>query len=136
MKADEPDAVQRWQSISSWYSEFASMTHWDFLLPMVGLTAWVSGQPFAAALYPGTSHEWLCVHLQPGYHPDQPFLSCGVRPDGQFECELWAQVGRSRERKVASLDQDCALFKEFAGKLMASKGAAGDPSAPTDQPGD
>ena len=102
MNAEDRDSVLRWQSISDWYAEFATQLHWEFLAPMVGLTAWVAVQPFAAPLFPGTSHEWLCVHLHTGYNPDLPFFSCGARADGQFECELWAAVGRSRVLKAFS----------------------------------
>ena len=102
MNAEDRDSVLRWQSISDWYAEFATQLHWEFLAPMVGLTAWVAEQPFAAPLFPGTSHEWLCVDLHTGYNPDLPFFSCGARADGQFECELWAAVGRSRVLKAFS----------------------------------
>jgi hypothetical protein len=88
MKAEGQDPVQRWRSISDWYADFAAQPHWGFLSPMVGLTAWVAEQPFAVPLFPGTSHEWLCVGMHTGYNPDRPFYSCGVRSDGQFECEL------------------------------------------------
>ncbi len=120
MKADDPEPVQRWQSISKWYAEFASMGGWEFLQPMVGLTAWISEQPLAAQLYPSTSHEWLCVHLLPGYNPDQPFFSCGARADGQFECELWAKVAQSLSRQLVPLDSASALVTEFVCKLMGT----------------
>ena len=124
MKADDLDPVQRWRSISDWYSEFAAMPHWEFLAPMVGLTAWVAEQPFAAPLFPGTSHEWLCVHLHTGYKPELPFFSCGARGDGQFECELWAAVGRSRGRRVVPLDQARYVFAEFVALLHGIGGSA------------
>ena len=54
MNADDQEPVQRWRSISDWYAEFAARRHWEFLAPMVGLTAWVAEQPFAAPLFPGT----------------------------------------------------------------------------------
>ena len=60
------------------------MPDWEFLAPMVGVTAWVAEQPFAAPLFPGTPHEWLCVHLQTGYNPDLPFFSCGRGATGSL----------------------------------------------------
>jgi hypothetical protein len=119
VKATDPDPVQRWQSISDFYAEFAGLLHWELLQPMVSLAAWVGQQPYAAQLYPGTSHEWLCVDLLPGYDPDRAFFSCGARPGGQFECELWASVGRSLGQQVVPLDEARTLFMEFVGRLTA-----------------
>ncbi len=113
MKAENQDPIQRWRSITEFYEEFAVKPHWEFLLPMVALTSWVAEQPFAAPLYPGTSHEWLCVDLHIGYNPDLPFFSCGVRSDGRFECELWVSVGSSQDRRVVALDQAREVFAEF-----------------------
>jgi hypothetical protein len=84
---------------------------------MVGLTAWVAEQPFAAPLFPGTSLWRLCVHLHTGYDPDRPFFSCGARGDGQFECELWAAVGSSRGKRVVQLGQAREVLVEFVGRL-------------------
>jgi hypothetical protein len=95
---------------------------------MVGLTTWVAEQPFAAPLFPGTSHEWLCVHLHAGYNPDLPFFSCGARSDGQFECELWAAVGRSRGQKVVPFGQAREVFEEFVG-LLHGLGRNAEPDA-------
>ena len=120
MKADDSDPMRRWQSISEWYVEFAAMSGWEFLHPMVALTAWAGKQPFASQLYPGTSHEYLCVHLLPGYNPDQPFFSCGVGSDGQFRCELWARVSQSACRKSVPIDQAQSLFVEFVSKLVGA----------------
>jgi hypothetical protein len=117
MNSDDPDPVRRWRSIADWYAEFATMRHWEFLAPMVGLSSWVGEQPFAASLFPGTSHEWLCVHLRPGYNPDLPFFSCGARADGEFECELWAAVGRSQGSRVTPFGQAREVFAEFVGQL-------------------
>jgi hypothetical protein len=134
VKADDLDPVQRWWSISEWYTEFAAMRHWEFLAPMVELTAWVAEQPFAASLFPGTSHEWLCVHLHSGYDPDRPFLSCGVRGGGQFECELWAAVGRSRGKRLVPFGQAREVFAEFVG-LLHGEVADAEPGAAPDRRG-
>lgn len=131
MKTDDQDPVQRWRSISGWYAEFATMPDWEFLAPMVGVTAWVAEQPFAAPLFPGTPHEWLCVHLQTGYNPDLPFFSCGARGDGQFEYELWAAVGSRRGRRVVPLDQARDVFAEFVA-LLHGVGGRAEQSAPAD----
>jgi hypothetical protein len=117
LKADDPDAVQRWQSISSFYADFAAMPHWGFLTPMVGLTAWIAQQPFAAPLFPGTAHEWLRVHLHTGRKSDLPFFSCAMRSDGRFEGELWASVGNSRGRWVVPLKQTRGLFVKLVDML-------------------
>jgi hypothetical protein len=124
VRAEDQDPVRRWRSISDWYAEFAAKPHWGFLAPMVGLTAWVAEQQFAAPLFPSTSHEWLCVDLRPGYNPDLPFFSCGARGDGQFECELWAAVGSSRGRRVVPLDQARGVFAEFVALLHGIGGRA------------
>jgi|SRR5579871_5221352 len=120
MKVDDPDPIQLWQSISAWYAEFASMHNWEYLIPMVALTTWIGEQPFATNLYPSTSHEWLCVHLVPGFNRDQSFFSCCVKAGGEFECEAWAKVGQSLCRKSVPLDQDRMLFTEFVGKLTGA----------------
>ena len=132
MNAADEDPVQRWRSISDWYAEFAAKPYWGFLAPMVGLTAWVAEQPFAAPLFPGTSHEWLCVHLHTGYYPDLPFFSCGARGDGEFECELWAAVGRSRGKRVVPLGQAREAFAEFVG-LLHGLAADAEPGAAADR---
>jgi hypothetical protein len=90
---------------------------------MVGLTAWVADQPFAAPLFPSTSLWHLCVHLHTGYNPDLPFFSCGARGDGQFECKLWASVGSSRGRRVVPLDQAREVFAEFVALLHGMAGS-------------
>jgi hypothetical protein len=130
VKADDQDPVQRWHSISEFYVEFAAMPHWEFLAPMVGLTEWVAKQPFVAKIFPGTSHEWLCVHLHTGYNPDLPFFSCGVREDGQFECELWAAVGSSRGKREVLFRQACETFAEFVGHLHRVAAEAEPSAAP------
>jgi hypothetical protein len=131
VKAEDSDSVQRWQSISDWYAEFAAMPHCEFLAPMVGLTAWVAEQPFAAGLFPCTSHERLWVELHTGYDPDQPHLSCGVCGDGQFECALWAGVGRNRGKWVVPFGQARETLAALVGRLYglaadAEPGAAAD----------
>jgi hypothetical protein len=100
---------------------------------MVGLTSWVAEQPFAAPLFPGTSHAWLCVHLHTGHDPDLPFFSCGMRGDGQFECELWASVGRSRGRRVVPVNQARETFREFV-TLLHGMGGSTESGVATDDP--
>jgi hypothetical protein len=117
MTADDEDPLVRWQSISDWYDEFAREPGWEFLRPMVDLTAWIAQQPWAAGLYPSTSHQWLCVKLMPGYHPDFPAFSCGTRADGQFECELWAAVGNRLEKKLFPLNEMQSAFWSFVRRL-------------------
>jgi hypothetical protein len=117
MKASDPDPVKRWQAVVDFYIEFASMKHWEFLSPMVGLAEWVGKQSFAARLYPGTWHEWLIVSLVPGYEPDEPFFSCLSLGDNTFGCELWSAVGRSRDKRVFPLQQAHKAFTEFVGRL-------------------
>jgi hypothetical protein len=113
MNADDPDPVQRWRSIADWYAEFAAMRNWEFLAPMVALTAWVAEQPFAAPLFPGTSHEWLCVHPRPGYNPDLPSraergrtgnssASCGRR-SAAGEVVGWPRSSRPARCSLSSL---------------------------------
>lgn len=131
MKAEHEDPVRRWRAISDWYADFAALPQWDFLTPMIELTAWVGEQPFATPLFPATSHEWLCVHLHAGYNPDLPFFSCGVHGYGWFECELWASVGSSRGRRVVPIDQAREVFAEFVGLLNDISGSD-EPVAPTD----
>ena len=131
MKAEDQSPAQRWRSISDWYAEFAARPHWEFLTPMVGLTAWVAEQPFAAPLFPGTSLTSLCVHLHTGYNPDRPFFSCGVRGDGQFECKLWAAVARSRGEQVAPFEHAREVFMEFVG-LLHGLAADAEPGAAPD----
>jgi hypothetical protein len=117
MTSDDEDPAARWQSIRDWYDELARAPGWEFLGPMVELTGWVARQPWAAGLFPNTSHEWLCVKLKPGYDPDRPFFSCGARADGQFECELWAAVGRTLERRLFPLSEAQSAFWNFARRL-------------------
>jgi hypothetical protein len=132
VNAEDDDPVLRWRAISDWYAEFAAKPHWEFLDPMVGLTGWVAEQPFAASLYPGTSHECLCVHLHTGYNPRLPFFSCAPRGEGQFEFELWAAVGSSLDRRVTALDQVRETFTEFV-RLLRSIGGGAEPSAAADR---
>lgn len=118
MGETDPDPVRRWRAITRWYAEFAAIPPWEFLTPMVGLTDWVAGQAFAAPLLPQTSHEWLCVQTDPGYNPDLPFFSCGVRADGLFELSLWASARRRLDHRRVSRDASQATFEEFAGRLL------------------
>lgn len=87
---------------------------------MVDLTAWASEQPFAAHLYPCTSHQWLCIQLLPGYNPDQPNFACGVKSEGQFECSLWVKGQRRLIRQTVPIDQARLLFMDFVDKLKAA----------------
>jgi hypothetical protein len=48
MKAVDPNPEPRWRAISNWYAEVAAQPGWNFLAPMVSLTAWVAEQPCAA----------------------------------------------------------------------------------------
>jgi hypothetical protein len=96
MNADHHDPTERWRSVSDWYAEFAALQGWEFLAPMVGFARWVGSQPFAAALYPFTSHEHLCIRLRPGYFPDEPLIFALARPDGQFECGIRDGSGQLR----------------------------------------
>jgi hypothetical protein len=118
MRADDENPAVRWKSISDWYDEFARERGWEFLRPMVDLTAWVAEQPWAAGLFPDTSLQWLGVKLQPGYHPDSPSFSCVARADGQFECRLWAAVGRRLERKLFPLNEAQSAFWNFVRRLQ------------------
>lgn len=119
MKVDDPDPVKRWRAIIDFYTEFSAVQHWEFLAPMVQLAVWLSDQPMAARLYPGTSHEWLCVSLVPGYNPDLPFFSCGTRGEGMFECELWKAVGRRWGKRLFPWEEATKAFAEFVKDLDA-----------------
>src|SRR4051812_2668005 len=66
MTADDVDATVRWQSIGDFYDDFVRDVGWESLRPMVDLTEWVGQQPWAANLFPSTTHAWLCVKLKPG----------------------------------------------------------------------
>jgi hypothetical protein len=123
MKAEDVNPLKRWRSISDWYAESAAAPDWRFLAPMIGLTAWVAEQPFAVPLYPNTSHQWLCVSLHTGYNPELPFFSCVVRGDGQFICELWAGIGRSRGRRVVPFETSHQVFAEYVALLHGADGA-------------
>jgi hypothetical protein len=118
MTADDENPTVRWHSIRDWYDEFARDPYWEFLRPMVGLTDWVARQPWAIRLFPNTSHQWLCVKLKPGYHPDMPFVTCGARSDGQFLCELWTEAGL-RERRLFPLSEAQSAFWNFVRRLEA-----------------
>ena len=118
MSLDDADSVERWLSVSQRYADFAYPKAWEFLQPMIELSAWVGEQSFAAQLYPSTSHEWLCVHLLPGYNRDQPFFACVSRADKQFECHLLAKSGHSLEQRLVSLSEARSLFKGFVDKLL------------------
>jgi hypothetical protein len=119
MTADDEGPEIRWQSIRDFYDEFAREQGWEFLRPMAELSAWVAHQPWAAELYPSTSHEWLCVKLKPGYDCDVPFFACGARPDGQFECTLCAKVGHDLERRRFPIEEAQTAFWNFVRRLSA-----------------
>jgi len=117
MVTNNPDPAERWRVVVEFYGEFAAQQHWEFLAPMVRLAEWVSAQPMAAKLYPGTSHEWLTVSLQPGYQPDLPFFVACAGADGQFRCQLYGAVGRLLHTWLGAVDQAPAAFTEFVGRL-------------------
>jgi len=119
MMTSDPDPGKRWRAIVEFYAHFAAMKHWEFLAPMVELAEWLATQPAAAKLYPGTSHEWLTVHLHPGYQPGRPFFAAGVRGDGQFLCKLHESVGCPLHSWVGPLEQARSKFMEFVGRLEA-----------------
>jgi hypothetical protein len=50
MKANDPDSVKRWRAVVDFYAEFASMKHWEFLAPMIGLAEWVGKQVLLTVL--------------------------------------------------------------------------------------
>jgi len=107
---DHLEPMERWRAVSDWYAAFASEQHWEFLAPMVSLTEWIGSQPFAAALYPHTSHEHLCVQLRPGYLPDEPFIFACVRSDGQFECGFQGRKGRLLARRTSPIESAHDVF--------------------------
>jgi hypothetical protein len=119
MVTSDPDPAKRWQVIVEFYADFAARRHWEFLAPMIGLAEWVAGQPMAAKLYPGTSHEWLTMSLHPEYQPELPFFAARVRGDGQFQCELFEAVGCQLHSRVGPLEQARTMFIEFVGRLEA-----------------
>jgi hypothetical protein len=119
MVTSDPDPAVRWRAIVAFYTEFATLNQWEYLQPMVELAEWVAAQPMAAGLYPGTSPEWLVVGLHPGYQPELPFVSCRVRPDGPFECELWTKVGHRLRAWAGPMEQARLVFGAFVGHLEA-----------------
>ena len=130
MIANDENPTVRWQSIRDWYDEFARSAGWEFLQPMVKLTDWVAQQPWAALLFPNTSHAWLCVKLKPGYDPDLPFFACGVRSDGQFECTLYAKVGRNLERRRFPMEEAQFAFWNFVQRLEDVASPSGEREPP------
>ncbi|HEX4792180.1 MAG TPA: hypothetical protein VH370_00220 [Humisphaera sp.] len=124
MKAEDTDPRKRWLSISDWYAEFAATPGFEFLAPMVGLTAWIADQSFAAPLFPNTSHEWLCVSLHKGYKPDLPFFSCCARADGKFECEFCDKAGHGQGKRVVPFEQSREIFTDFVALLHKASSAA------------
>lgn len=117
MRTSDPGPAVRWRAIVAFYTEFAAMIDWEHHHAMVGLAEWAAAQPMAAGLYPGTSHEWLVVGLRPGYRPERPFVSCRLRPDGPFECELWTKVGHRLRAWAGPMEQARLVFGMFVGHL-------------------
>jgi len=107
---DHLEPMERWRAVSDWYAAFASERHWEFLAPMVSFAGWIGSQPFAAALYPHTSHEHLCVHLRSGYPPDEPCIFACVRSDRQFECGLRGRKGRLLARRISPIESAHDVF--------------------------
>jgi hypothetical protein len=107
---DDEDPAVRWQSIRDWYDEFARTPGWEFLRPMVDLTDWVAQQPWAARLFPSTSHEWLCVALKPGFDPAAPLFACCARADGLFECRLWGAGARQPAERRLPMEEARSAF--------------------------
>jgi hypothetical protein len=118
MKSDCADPIQRWQAIVDFYADFAGMPGWEFLRPMIDLTEWIKNQSWAGQLFPGTSHEWLCVSCAPDRFAWSPFFSVCSLSNGSFRFQLRAEVG-SRPR----FSQDCTIadgkkvFEQFADRL-------------------
>lgn len=110
MHADHPEPWERWKAVSDWYTAFASERDWEFLAPMASFASWIGSQPFAAQLYPGTSHQWLHVQLRPGYLPDEPGIVACVRPDGQFECRLHGRKGHLLVRRTSPIESAPDVF--------------------------
>lgn len=124
MHADDPDPSTRWRAISDWYAELAAMDDWGHVAPMVEIAAWIGQQPFAGAIFPNTSHEWLCVQSRPGYHPGSPAVSCGVHRDHRFECERWDRW-QLLDRWVLPLELARAGLAESVGWLLTAGAPAG-----------
>jgi len=110
MHADHPEPMERWQAVADWYAAFSSERHWEFLAPMANFSRWIGSQPFAALLYPHTSHQYLCVQLRPGYHPDEPSIVACVRVDGQFECGLRGRKGQLLVRRTSPIESARDVF--------------------------
>lgn len=121
MTADDVDPLARWQSISTFYAEWARQSSWSLLTPMIDLTAWVAEQSMATPLYPSTSLCMLLVSLWPGYHPDLPFFACGANERGRFSCEL-CLAGCSSKKKLFPMDRVREAFTEYTGRLREFAG--------------
>jgi hypothetical protein len=84
---------------------------------MVDLTGWAAQQPWAARLFPSTSHEWLCVKLKPGFDTDEPFFSCVARADGQLYFKLWKSNGNQLEKQKFPVSEAQSKFWNFVQRL-------------------
>ena len=102
---------KNWESMSQWYQETFSSTRWEFLRPMVPLVEWVAKQEWSKHYYPATSHEWLCVSLQPDF--GIPFFSTVTNRDTQFEFELYKNIGVQCHASRCSIDQASKMFQDY-----------------------
>jgi hypothetical protein len=120
---DDPDAVKRWNAASTWYANFEKRyAGWDFLRPMADLSGWIGEQTFGSQIYPGTSHEWLCVAMLPDFPLDHPFFACCTQKDGKFDCHLWNKVGGMiLSRDVVPLKEDRVLFSRYVDRLAVAE---------------
>jgi hypothetical protein len=121
VKAQDHDPIRRWKAVSDWYAEFSAMHGWEFLSPMVELATWVGSQPFASQLFPGTSHEWLCVELSSEYNLDMPSFSCVTTPDGKFECRYFSRATHSHCREQCPLEWSQKLFAACVEQLLQAE---------------
>jgi hypothetical protein len=92
------DPAERWGVISKFYKETGHLNPDDPSSAMLSIVEWIARQSWSCNLYPGTSHDWLCVALRPGYDP-ATFASFAILADGQFVSELWAHGARHSTRK-------------------------------------
>jgi hypothetical protein len=120
MTADDENPTIRWQSVRDWYDEYARDPGCEFIRPMVELADWVSQQPWADRLFAHTSLHWLCVKLEPGYHPERrsPSFACCARSDGQFECQLSPRVGNKVEKRLFPIAEAHTAFWNFVRRLQ------------------
>lgn len=119
MTANDPDPTQAWRDVREFYVEFAAKPHWEFLAPMIELVEWLTEDPTASRLYPGTSHEWLTLSLTPGYHPERAFISACSLPDSLFECELYAEVAELVDAVICPETETRVKLTEYISRLKS-----------------